>query len=232
MLSRLEMLRNVEKCISNFIDIFRENPLNFLNEENLCATLYSNLSGTIDRTDYVKLPLNIWTKTYKDSDIFINPWRAEYPEENKKTRSYTQIYNAGKFDIAFISETDNPVAFSSDITVNHYMLPVSVAIELKLRFNGFKVQNLICDYKKLKSYRNVKHFVGLALLFEQKPQSKWDEQYKSYENSNFTFTKTDKIIIEDDRIYAIHIYPDSKDLFIHSESYNLSRAIKTSQPGP
>jgi len=230
MISRTELCSNIENYIKSFISSFQYNPFEYLNEEDLRASLHTLLRNTIKEQDYLKLPENIWTNHYKNKDIYINPWRAEYPEEDKKKNNYLVNYGACKFDIAMISNEDNDKT-AENKEINHYLMPVSIAIELKLRFNGFKVSNLLNDFGKLTKYKNVKNFLGMALLFEQEPNDQYKNHIKNYsknetKNDSFQVISLDDFHLQDNMIYAVHIYPDSDKLLCYSQPYDPANKIR------
>lgn len=125
----------------------------------------------------------------------------------QRQKIYSNPYGASKFDISLISNDDNPLPITGESEINHYLLPVSIAIELKLRFDGFNASNLIWDYEKLRKYKNVKHFLGIAILFEQRPGVIWEKQLERYINKRYQFRSIliNDLKLEDDNIYMLFI---------------------------
>lgn len=205
-LARNTNIKEINVCIGKIIRVFQTNPFNFLNEEDLRAHLFSALSAAIEESNFIILSQNRWTNQFHGKIFKINPWRAEYPEENQKGKNYSSVYGASKFDIALISKEDEPLQIPDENETNHYLLPISIALELKLRFNGFKVSNLQNDFNKLKKYKNVNNFLGIAFVFEQEPDYRYKKHIKYYsKHTVFQIMSFEDFHFEDNMIRSSYL---------------------------
>jgi len=159
------IISNIISSVNYIIELFQENPFNFLYESEIQAVLYSKLNADANKKIELPVEMEESLKEIGKDSITTNIVRAEYP-------------SGKRFDIAIIHPDSKRHRGKGDLNEAFWNENILGAIELKycqlhqghfVQLMGFK-DNL----KKLEEFKNPESRfelkIGLALLFVQERQ--------------------------------------------------------------
>lgn len=200
---------NREKIIGGFsiginklIVKFHSNPYYFFYEEDMKIFLYSQLTDRFEEEEF--LVRNDFAKIFNTKKIKSIPIKSEYPL-NRGTTS--------KYDLTYIEAVGD----------NHYELPSSVVIELKLgsgiydRCGPFKD-----DLLKLIMFRTttkLQNSLGISIYFYQSSLSQHDiEKWLTDFNYKIDCIRLDELILSANNIFSIIVSSNRNIFFIQNIS--------------
>ncbi len=208
-MNRKQNILNFTKAIKNVISKFQSNPFYFFYEEDVKLYLYSQLLNLFDEEEFpIRKDFAI---SFGIDKIKSTPIKAEYPHRSGEI---------SKYDISLIEA----------IGENHYEMPSSIAVELKLGsvkhdcWSGF-----VDDLRKLLMFKmisNLENKLGIAIYFYQSA-FKEDEIKKWLKDFSYDFTliSIDEFTMFDDEISALIVTSESKIFSLRDISLEKSYRI-------